>query len=166
MAPTSTGTATTYYEDYLYNSQIIAPNQVLSLVAEGVFDRYPDLRVCLAELGFAWLPSLLWRFDKDWKALWRETPWVRDKPSVYVRKHLRATTSPTLIPGSVPAREVAQLADMLDAGHMLMYSSDYPHDHGSDALENLLAALTAEDRAAVLTKNAAEFFGIQVAAAS
>jgi len=74
MAPTSTGTAATYYEDYLYNSQIVAPNQVLSLVAEGVFDRYPDLRVCLAELGFAWLPSLLWRFDKDWKALWRENP--------------------------------------------------------------------------------------------
>ena len=119
MAPTSTGTAATYYEDYLYNSQIIAPNQVLSLVAEGVFDRYPDLRVCLAELGFAWLPSLLWRFDKDWKALWRETPWVRDKPSAYVRKHFRATTSPTLIPGRVPARELAQLAEMLDAGHML-----------------------------------------------
>jgi uncharacterized protein len=164
MAPTSSGTASTYYEDYLYNSQIIAPNQVLSLVAEGVFDRYPDLRVCLAELGFAWLPSLLWRFDKDWKALWRETPWVRDKPSVYVREHLRATTSPTLIPGRVPARELAQLAEMLDAGHMLMYSSDYPHDHGDDALENLLAVLTEEDRAAVLSKNAAEFFGIQVPA--
>jgi len=88
--------------------------EVKPMVFCGLFpidsDRYPDLRVGLAELGFAWLPSLLWRFDKDWKALWRETPWVRDKPSVYVRKHLRATTSPTLIPGSVPAREVAQLA--------------------------------------------------------
>ena len=103
MAPTATGTASTWYEDCLYNSQIIAPNQVLSLIAEGVFDRYPDLRVCLAELGFAWLPSLLWRFDKDWKALWRETPWVRDKPSIYVRKHFRATTSPTLIDIAVPA---------------------------------------------------------------
>jgi uncharacterized protein len=162
MAPTSTGTAVTYYEDYLYNSQIIAPNQVLSLVAEGVFDRYPNLRVCLAELGFAWLPSLLWRFDKDWKALWRETPWVRDKPSGYVRKHLRATTSPTLIPGRVPARELARLADMLDAGHMLLYSSDYPHDHGSDALENLLAVLDEESREAVLSKNAAAFFDIPI----
>ena len=162
MAPTATGTAVTYYEDYLYNSQIIAPNQVLSLVAEGVFDRYPDLRVCLAELGFAWLPSLLWRFDKDWKALWRETPWVRDKPSRYVREHVRLTTSPTLIPGRVPASELAQLADMLDAGHMLLYASDYPHDHGDDAAENLLAVLSEADREAVLSKNAAAFFGIAV----
>ncbi len=160
MAPTSTGSAVTYYEDYLYNSQIVAPNQVLSLVTEGVFDRYPNLRVGLAELGFAWLPSLLWRFDKDWRALWRETPWVRDKPSAYVRKHLRATTSPTLIPGRVAAGELAQLADMLDAGHMLLYSSDYPHDHGDDALDNLLGVLGEEGREAVLRQNAAEFFGI------
>ena len=166
MAPTSTGTAATYYEDYLYNSQIVAPNQVLSLVAEGVFDRYPDLRVCLAELGFAWLPSLLWRFDKDWKALWRETPWVRDKPSVYVREHLRATTSPTLIPGRVAATELVELADMLDAGHMLMYSSDYPHDHANDALETLLEVIGEENREAVLSKNAAAFFDITVPAAS
>jgi predicted TIM-barrel fold metal-dependent hydrolase len=166
MAPTATGTASTYYEDYLYNSQIVAPNQVLSLVAEGVFDRHPDLRVCLTELGFAWLPSLLWRFDKDWKALWRETPWVRDKPSVYVRNHFRATTSPTLIPGRTPIRELAQLAEMLDAEHLLLYSSDYPHDHGNDALENLLAILGGSGRDAVLWKNAAAFFEIAVPASS
>lgn len=166
MAPTATGTAATYYEDYLYNSQIIAPNQVLSLVAEGVFDRYPELRVCLAELGFAWLPSLLWRFDKDWKALWRETPWVRDKPSAYVRQHFRLTTSPTLIPGRTPPRELAQLAQMLDAGQLLLYSSDYPHDHGSDALENLLAVLGEPGRRAVLRDNAAAFFGISGSTAS
>ena len=97
MAPTSTGTAATYYEDYLYNSQIIAPNQVLSLIAEGVFDRYPQLRVGLAELGFAWLPSLLWRFDKDAGG----DRGARQAVG-YVRRHIRATTSPTLIPGRVP----------------------------------------------------------------
>jgi predicted TIM-barrel fold metal-dependent hydrolase len=91
---------------------------------------------------------------------------VRDKPSAYVRRHIRATTSPTLIPGRVPAAELAQLAQMLDAGHMLLYSSDYPHDHGNDALETLLAALTGPEREAVLRGNAAEFFGLGVAAAS
>jgi predicted TIM-barrel fold metal-dependent hydrolase len=91
---------------------------------------------------------------------------VRDKPSAYVRRHIRATTSPTLIPGRVPAAEIAQLAEMLDAGHLLLYSSDYPHDHGRDALETLLAALTAAEREAVLWRNAAGFFGIGVASAA
>jgi hypothetical protein len=36
-------------------------------------------------------------------------PWVRDKPSSYVREHLRATISPTLIPGRGPAAELARL---------------------------------------------------------
>jgi uncharacterized protein len=83
-----------------------------------------------------------------------------------VREHLRATTSPTLIPGRVAARELRQLADMLDAGHMLLYSSDYPHDHGSDALDNLFGVLTDEERDAVLTKNAAAFFDILLPAPS
>ena len=95
MAPTTTGGASSYYEDYLYNSQIIAPAQVLSLVAEGVFERHPSIRVVLSELGFGWIPSLMWRYDKDWKALWRETPWVHERPSAYIKRHFRATTSPT-----------------------------------------------------------------------
>lgn len=107
----------------------------------------------------------VWRFDKDWKALWCETP-VRDRPSVCVRKHLRATLSPTLIPATVPARELAQVADVLDVGHLLLYSSDYPHDHGADALGNLLAVLSEADQEKVLRGSASEFCDIPVPARS
>jgi predicted TIM-barrel fold metal-dependent hydrolase len=31
---------------------------VLSFVSEGVFERFPDLRVMVTECGFAWLPPL------------------------------------------------------------------------------------------------------------
>jgi predicted TIM-barrel fold metal-dependent hydrolase len=85
---------------------------------------------------------------------------------VYVRRHFRATTSPTLIPGRVPEREVAQLADMVDAASVLLYSSDYPHDHGDDALDTLLTVLGANGREAVLTRNAAAFYGIAIPAAT
>jgi predicted TIM-barrel fold metal-dependent hydrolase len=160
MAPTTTGGASSYFEDYLYNSQIIAPAQVLSLVAEGVFERHPSIRVVLSELGFGWIPSLMWRYDKDWKALWRETPWVHERPSAYIKRHFRATTSPTQIPRRVTGAEVEQFVAMLGASEFLMYSSDYPHDHGEDGSEKLLAALGTEGREAVLRGNAAAFYGI------
>lgn len=158
MAPTTTGYAQTYFEDYLYNSHIIAPAQVLSLISEGVFDRYPQLRVGFVECGFSWLPSLIWRFDKDWKALWREVPWVRRRPSEYVQDHIRLTTSPAQIPKQTPREQVAQLAEMLPASKLLMYSSDFPHDHGDDALGTLLELLGEPGRSAVVGGNAADFY--------
>ena len=45
------------------------PDSVLNLVVEGVFDHFPTLRMALIEGGWTWLPSLMWRFDKDWKGL-------------------------------------------------------------------------------------------------
>ena len=54
--------------------------QLTSLIAEGAFERFPELRVVLLESGFGWLPPLLWRLDKEWKGLRREIPWVKHAP--------------------------------------------------------------------------------------
>jgi hypothetical protein len=160
-AATPTGYARNYYEDYLLNSQHAGPEQVLSLVTEGVFDRYPELRVNLVECGFTWIPSLMWQFDKDWKSLWREVPWLKMRPSDYVRKFFKATTTPCLIPSDVPHDQVAQMATMLRASEFLMYSSDYPHDHGDDSLMVLLDSMGEKDRQAVLRDNANSFYGFE-----
>ncbi len=110
-AATPSGFTTTYLEDYVGN-QPIAQAQVLSFVSEGVFERFPELRVVLSECGFAWLPALLWRFDKDWKGVWREVPWVKRRPSEYVREYFSFTTAPAHLPADATA--VAQL--LRDAG--------------------------------------------------
>jgi predicted TIM-barrel fold metal-dependent hydrolase len=155
-APTPSGFTTTYLEDYVGN-QPIAQAQVLSFVSEGVFERFPDLRVLLAECGFAWLAPLLWRFDKDWKGVWREVPWVKRRPSDYVREHFRFTTAPAHLPAD--AAEVRQVLEMMDAPAMLAYASDYPHDHG-DGLSLLLDQLGEEERRLVLWDNAAALYGL------
>jgi predicted TIM-barrel fold metal-dependent hydrolase len=157
-APTATGFTHTYFEDYLSNSQLVAQAQVLSLVSEGVFDRVPALRVVLLECGFSWLPPLLWRFDKDWKAVWREVPWVKEKPSEYVRRHFRAATAPAQLPAD--PEQAAQLAAMLGASDMLVFASDFPHEHGEGNLDTLLAALDDAGREAVLRGNAAALYGL------
>jgi predicted TIM-barrel fold metal-dependent hydrolase len=155
-APTPSGFTTTYMEDYLSNPAIVQQH-ILSLVAEGAFVRFPTLRVSLMECGFAWLPSLLWRLDKDWKGIVREVPWVKEPPSVYVRRHFRATTSPAHL-GSATPSEIKQIVDMVGV-ESLLYASDYPHDHGHSG-DALVAALDADARDAVLGGNARTFYGL------
>jgi len=154
QAPTPNGFTSTYFEDYLAN-QAVAQSQLVSLVCEGVFERYPDLRVVLIECGFAWLAPLLWRFDKDWKGIWREVPWVKQLPSEYVYRHVRATTGPAHLPRE--PRAIRQLLETIDVGRLLAYASDYPHDHGG-GLPRLLSELDNERRDAVLTTNAAALY--------
>jgi predicted TIM-barrel fold metal-dependent hydrolase len=156
-APTSSGMTHTYLEDYLANSQIVVQAQVTSLVTEGVFAQLPGLRVTLLECGFSWLPTLLWRFDKDWKGVWREVPWLDAKPSETVRRHLRLTTAPAHLPRDPD--QVRQALDLLDAGTMLLYASDHPHDHGTGG-ERLLAALADAERERVLGGNAADWYAL------
>jgi predicted TIM-barrel fold metal-dependent hydrolase len=156
QAPGVSGITRTYIEDYLANCQV-AQTQVASLVSEGVFDRLPDLRVVLMECGFSWLPSLLWRFDKDWKGVWREVPWVREKPSAYVRRHIKATIEPAGLPRDDGPRDA--MLDMVGS-ELLMYSSDHPHDHG-DSGRALLAALDPETREAIETETPASFYGVR-----
>jgi uncharacterized protein len=158
-APTNSGFTHFYIEDYLANSQLIVQAQVTSLVSEGVFDRFPALRVALLECGFSWLPFLLWRLDKDWKAVWREVPWLKSKPSDYVYRHFRATTEPAQLPTDPKQR--AEAAELIRARDFLMFASDYPHDHG-DGGEGLLGALDDEGRDAVLRGNAADFYSLDV----
>ncbi|MGN6867530.1 MAG: amidohydrolase family protein [Solirubrobacteraceae bacterium] len=155
-APTPSGFTTTYMEDYLGN-QPIAQAQLLSFVSEGVFERLPDLRVMLIECGFAWLPSLLWRFDKDWKGVWREVPWVKRRPSEYVHEHFRFTTAPAHLPSDPLA--VDRLLEMMGGPGMLAYASDYPHEHG-DGLPALLARLSGEQQRRLMSETAAEVYGL------
>jgi uncharacterized protein len=154
QAATVSGSTTTYVEDYLSNATIVQQH-IASLVAEGVFARFPDVRVVLLECGFAWLPSLEWRLDKYWKTFWPEIPWVKETPSDYVQRSVRVTTTPADLGDATP-RHVSELVDMIGANR-LMFASDYPHDHGPSG-QRLLDILDAEAKEAVVGGNAAAFY--------
>ena len=40
-----------------------------SLLVEGVFQKFPDLRVVLIESGVTWLPASIWRVNKTWRGV-------------------------------------------------------------------------------------------------
>ena len=98
--------------------------QLVSLICEGVFDRFPGLRVVLLEGGFAWLPPLLRRLDRAWQRLGAEMPWLDRPPSQYARDHVRLTTQPM----EEPARP-EHLRAVIDQlwPEALLFATDYPH---------------------------------------
>ncbi|HEY3229923.1 MAG TPA: amidohydrolase family protein, partial [Roseiflexaceae bacterium] len=138
--PTPVGWPSFYIEEYAGMASVFQ-SQVLSLVSEGVFDQFPTLRVVLIESGCTWLPSLMWRFDKEWKGLRREVPWVRRPPSDYIREHVRLTLQPFDAPPH--PNHLMRLVDRLGSEEMLLFATDYPHWHG-DTPEPVLPDMSTE----------------------
>jgi predicted TIM-barrel fold metal-dependent hydrolase len=121
---TSTGWPSYYVEDYVAQAPALQ-NQLLSLIAEGVFNRFARLRVVLLESGVTWLPAFLWRANKTWRALRAEVPWVDRPPADIVRDQVRLTLQPFDAPEN-PAL-VQLLLAQLGSADLLLFSTDYPH---------------------------------------
>jgi len=122
--PTPVGWPSYHAEDYVNQAQAFQA-AVSSLVAEGVFAKFPDLTVVLLESGWTWLPAHLWRLDKFWRGVRMEVPWVDRPPSRIVRERVRLTLQPVDAPPD-PA-ELGRLLDHLGSEDMLLFSTDYPH---------------------------------------
>lgn len=123
-APTAGGHPSYYAETYLLRPQFYQAH-LSSLLFEGTFEKFPQLKVALLESGFGWVPAFRWRADATWKSLRAQTPWVKRPPSEYVRKHVRFATQPFEDPE--PAAALASVLDGMNADETLMFSSDFPH---------------------------------------
>jgi uncharacterized protein len=136
--PTPSGWPSFFFEEYVGMAQVFA-TQLTSMVSEGVFDQFPTLRVALLEAGFTWLPAHMWRFDKEWRNLRRLVPWVKRPPSEYIRQHVRLTVQPLDAPPD--PKSLLQIVDQLGSDEMLLYASDYPHQHAAEPESVLLRHL-------------------------
>lgn len=129
-----------------------------SLVYEGVFDLFPDLWIVFVESGFTWLPSFLWRIDKGWKGLRRETPWVKKAPSEYILDRVRFTAQPI---DSFPESGLLEMViEQLEGRPVLMYSSDYPHWHSLNAMAAVGSILSGEELNAFTFRTASATYGL------
>ena len=159
LPPTAIGWPSTYVEEYV-DTAAIFQSQINNLIFDGAFARFPDLRVVLSESGWTWMPSLMWRMDKEWKGLRRHTPWVQRPPSEYMREHIRLTTAPTDRPPDDRAHELSEILGALGSDRMLLYASDYPHWHGEEP-DAWMSVLPDELRERVAHGNAAELYGLK-----
>jgi uncharacterized protein len=149
--PTPSGWSSYFFEDYVGMAHVFA-SQVTSIITEGVFDLHPTARVTLLEAGFTWLPAHMWRFDKEWRNLRRLVPWVKRAPSEYIREHIRLTIQPLDAPPT--PQFMLDIVDQIGSDDVLLYASDYPHQHAFDAEEKLLRLLPEATARKILNENA------------
>ncbi|WP_127588829.1 amidohydrolase family protein [Paenibacillus koleovorans] len=155
-APTPSGYPTRYMEWH----NILPTNymtHVNSLVCEGVFEKFSKLKFVAIEGGISWLPHLMWRMDKNYKALRESTPWLKRFPSEYIKDHIRLTTQPIEEPNN--PEHLLQILHMIEADKTLLFSSDYPH-WDNDNPRMALPRMPKEMKQRILAGNAAELYGL------
>ena len=123
-APIASGPMTFYWPTHALLCQP-AMSHVASAISQGCFEKWPNMKFVVVECGVAWLPPLLWRMDANFKALRKETPWVKRLPSEYARDHIRFTTQPLEQPDNI--QHLWNSLEAMDAQKTLMFASDYPH---------------------------------------
>ena len=130
------------------------------LILSGVFDRFPTLKVFLAETRLGWVP--FWLESAD---LWyeRHHGWAEDllgfkplkrRPSEYAREHLY---------WSIQYERVAIELRHHVGVDRVMFATDFPHiecewPHSRSFLDKLYADVPETERAQMWAKNAIEYF--------
>lgn len=137
--PSAGGWGSTLLEDYVSYAEGFA-GALNSLLAEGVFQKFPELKVVLIESGVTWLPASMWRVNKTWRGVRSEVPWLNRLPSEIIRERVRMTVQPLDAPPDAASLEM--VLEQLGSEDMLLFASDYPHWH-YDGAEVLPAGISA-----------------------
>lgn len=158
QAPTSVGWPTTHLEWYV-GQQSNFEAQILSIVSEGVLQKYPGTKVVMTETGFKWVAPFLWKFDKLWKTYRPDVPWLETRASDFVRKHFKFTTAPS--DGAERDGGLDRAVARMGSDAMLVYSSDYPHHHFSKPHEFADGSENDELIQNIYRRNAFELYGLE-----
>jgi predicted TIM-barrel fold metal-dependent hydrolase len=154
--PTAGGYPSTYAELYALRAQPIMTH-LMSLIVQGVFETYPDLKVLAVGAGVTWLPAWAWRFDSDFKSYAsRETPWMRSLPTQQLVRSVRVTTySFQAAPAADAFARFLASAPWL-AGILCFASGALRWD--ADQPDSVAAAFPADWVSRVMHDNAAQLF--------
>ena len=157
---TGCGWPSYYFEDHVGYPQA-AFSHLASLIFEGAFDRWPQLKVVMVEGGYSWAVPYGWRLDGAWRLLREEVPDLERKPSEYLRDRVWYTTQPMEEPERqqwYPA--MYRQMERAGLGNRLMFSTDYPHWDFDSPTHALPRSLDQDARRRILAENASALYGI------
>ncbi|WP_433337492.1 amidohydrolase family protein [Spirillospora sp. CA-294931] len=128
------------------------------LIFSGVLERFPELRVVLAENDIGWIAYHLLHADRIHEKLGAVIPTpLTMRPSEYFRRQVSATFSED---------DVGVLTTRILGSANFMWGSDYPHyegtwPHSREVIDTALADLPGEDRRRLVHDNCAALYGLR-----
>jgi predicted TIM-barrel fold metal-dependent hydrolase len=135
---------------------------VATFCADGVLERFPELKVAHLESGCGWLPFWLHRLDEHWERASDRVRTTPELPSFYFKRQCMISTEA----GEPFVRDV--LAHVRD--DVLVMATDYPHPDAIGKFPDLTVGalsgnddLPAETRRKILWDNPARLYGIKAA---
>jgi len=132
-----------------------------SLIFEGVFDRFPKLRIAILEQAWDWVAPFSWHLDALYETHRDEVRHLRRKPSEYLREHFWFSTQPleeTEHPDQL--EDVFRIWEETGMGDKLMYSSDWPHWDSDSPYESVPESFPEDRRRRILGQNASTLYRI------
>jgi predicted TIM-barrel fold metal-dependent hydrolase len=159
LAAFNTTVRDTFYFTFISRDEV--QRSICEMIAAGVFERHPNLRVVAAEAGIEWGATLERTLDNSYRSFWSKLPGAPSlKPSEYFRRNVYLT----FIDDPIGLNNLR----FTGAEHF-MWSSDYPHLAATwprsqsviDA-EFGRAAVSADDLRRITLTNVAELYGIDL----
>ena len=136
------------------------------LIASGVFDRFPDLRIFFAETRLGWVPFWMEEADfwyerhRHWAQRYLGFQPLQRKPSEYMKEHF-------LFSVQGPEHVAIELRYHLGVDH-IMFATDFPHiecewPNTKPTLDSLTASLSPEEKYQVVAGNVINYFDLDPA---
>jgi predicted TIM-barrel fold metal-dependent hydrolase len=128
---------------------------MLSMIVNGVYERFPRLRVAYMEAGSSWVPSWLHRIEEHVElAGWLETPECTKAPIEYFKQNCWVTTE---CDEHLVYHTIEELGDS-----RILFETDYPHPDSKypHAVETFLRQkrVSDESKRKILWDNAVDFY--------
>jgi predicted TIM-barrel fold metal-dependent hydrolase len=133
-----------------------APNRIVEMTFAGVFDRFPELAVVIAEVDCGWVPYFKEQIDNNYQRLAPTSDFViRELPSVYVERNVHFTF----------ITDTFGVRNRYDVGvDNMLWSSDYPHisadwPYSWRSIQAAMSGVPHVEREKVLAGNAMRLYG-------
>jgi uncharacterized protein len=136
--------------------------QFTHMIYEGVFERFPKLRVAFLEAGSGWLPYMMDRMDEEYEKPHKSgAPALKKKPSDYIRSGQVWATC------EVEERALIQVLRQFNP-RCLMWPSDYPHERLPDMFKRDIPEFLAREdlsdaeKKMILYDNPKRFYNLEI----